>query len=207
MPRLGGGEPTSNSRGVGAAAGPGRPPAPNPGAPPVGDVVKDLSAQLDERLFEPLWASETERNTSEQLAARAIDWRSLAGIDEKLRTTKVYSAVLGLLCCAMSISSAMRGQPGAVLAYAVIAHDLGRISYNAYLKKYISNATRRLGDNVVSAAANTLLNMISSAILGKPDVVQRLQREVMWEALLDFTLAQRVMQLLPKASDHKVKHE
>ena len=211
MPRLGGPGAGGNAGttglgggGVGGGGG-GRGGAAGDGLTP---LVNELSQALDERFFEPLYDSEACTSELEKsLAARFTDYKPFAAIEEKLRTIKVGAAVAGLLCGAMAVSGALQGRPANILVYAVLAHDLFRVSFNCYIKKYVSNASRRLGDNLFTAAANTLLNVISSAVLGKPDVVQRLQTEVVYETLADYTLSQRGLSMLPKAPPLKSKRE
>ena len=164
--------------------------------------MRDAAEVLDDRLFVPLFDQETATSELEKsLASKFADLREFAEMDSKLRSFKVYSAAGALLCFSLAVRSVLQGRVTNVVLYAVLGHDLFRVSYNCFIRKYISNAVKRLGDNVFSAAANTFLSMVQSAVFGKPDVIQRLQQELQFEALADGTICQRLIAMVPRAEE------
>ena len=196
MPRLGGNPNTSN---LGTARRDPRQQRPIPPLPSR-DIMSDAAEVLDDRLFVPLFDQETATSELEKsLASKFADLRDFAEMNEQLKKYKVYSAAGALLCFSLAVRSVLQGRVTNVVLYAVLGHDLFRVSYNCFIRKYISNAVKRLGDNVFSAAANTFLSMVQSAVFGKPDVIQRLQQELQFEALADGTISQRLLAMVPRA--------
>lgn len=193
MPRLGGGD----NHGLTGTAG--RRGNPNNAA---ADLIEQVSNELDDKLFNPLY--ETENQTSElekALTAKlAGDYKAFTAVEEKLKPIKVAAAAACVLCLGLTLSNFAAGRPVNAFLYAAAAHDAFKVSNNCFVRKYLNNATKRLGGSFLEAVGNTLLSSINSAIFGKPDVLQRLQQDVQWDTLLDWTFTKKVLEMLPRAA-------
>lgn len=163
------------------------------------EIFRDVANKLDAGLFEPWYHQESDTSEFEKsLCNKFTDYKSFAKIDVQLRSVKVYSVLACIICLGLSLSNFAGGRFAHVLIYAATAHDLLRVSYNCYIKRYCSRAVKRLGGNLLEAAGNVFMNAVSSALFGKPDLMSRLQEEVIWDVLFDDTFARRALDAIPK---------
>ena len=197
MPRLGGGAGSAGLTGTAAAAA-GHRGHPNNAA----ELIDKVSAELDDKLFNPIYETENKASELEKAltAKLAGDYKAFTAVEEKLKPVKVAAAFACVLCLGLTLSNFALGRPINAVVYAVAAHDAFQVSNNCFVRKYLNNATRRLGGSFLEAVGNTLLSSVTSAIFGKPDVLHRLQQEVQWDTLLDWTISKRVLEMLPRAA-------
>lgn len=197
MPRLGGG-PAPRAAATSSSSSSSSSPKTSPGHDA---LLQDAAAQMDARIFEPWFESEAGGGELQRsMTNKFADYKSFSQIDLQLRKIKVGCLVGSVLCAGMAVSSFLGGRLAHALIYAVSAHDLLRVSYNCFIKRYCARAATRLGGSILEAAGNVLLNVVNSALFGQPDVVSRLQREVLWDVLFDDTLAKRALDALPRGA-------
>lgn len=207
MPRLGGNSNSSGHRANHSSSNrPNTQSSQNP-PPNAKEIINHISSELDEKLFNPWYETESSSSEIEKaLTSKFSDYKSFSKIEETLRLIKVGSIVGFLICSGLALSNLFSGRAVHAIFYMILSHDLLKVSYNCYIRKYCSNACKRLGVNFIQAAANTLFNVINSAIFGKPDVVTKLQEEIMLDVLLDYTLTQKGIDLI-KRNTEKIKSD
>jgi len=172
------------------------------------DVQNYLSNMLDSFIFDKCYKAEA--GTFEaSITAALTDYGAVSHIEEKLKFPKLLAAALCIAMSTLAISK-LKNNPVLFIFYGLIVVDSSRVSYNCYIKKYCSLASKRfLNDS--NAMGETLMSWTQKALgifgVGNPkekDPLEKLKREVMWDVLLDETFSKIAMK---KILDFYGKHQ
>lgn len=168
-------------------------------SPTVGDglssfqsYVSLVSSQLDSTLFEPYLRSQKESKDHAALVEKLSSLRSFQKVSQRLETLKVISFALGVLCTLYGLRN-LSINPVVGLLYCLVAHDGVRISYNCYIRNYLSVSMNYLmGD--LSSLGNTVMQVASSALglSSRPDPLTVLEHGVYWQAIFHNTVSSSI---------------
>jgi hypothetical protein len=148
-----------------------------------------LSDGLDEIIFEPFYQSQKAVNhmyITEALTA----CKSSKYIEYRLKLVKVLSAGGSLICAGLSLSNL--GNIFKLVIFGVLSVDLLRISYNCYMKNYVSLALKKIGGDPAKVAKSIFKfaqNVIGiNASNSDDDPFFKLKNDVMIDVVFENTL-------------------
>jgi len=165
-------------------------------APPPNDLIEQVSAAVDEQLFEPMW-QQSATPFDKQIVSGITDMATFRRIDRLLRTTKVLAFVASPLFLFSALRNVAVARPVMAATYGLLAVDCFRVSFNCYIKTYCALALQKLGaDGDPAKIASTVMAWASAAMgIGgtrTEDPFKRLQDKVMWEVVLHDLISMRV---------------
>jgi hypothetical protein len=176
--------------------GGGRRPAPRPPRTPhrepldVDDYFDIISDNLDKFLFEPLYESKNKGALESQAVDQMADVSTIRRMNTKLKTIKTTSFIFSIVMLYAAWYNVVARNPIRTIGYGVLAADSFRVSYNCYIKNYChiiaekySGDWKKLGKTIWNAAQSALGLADNSR-----DPLVRMQKDVMWEVLLDKSL-------------------
>lgn len=155
------------------------------------DMVSDA---LDDNLYEPYYQANLPPNHM-GIANVLQQTRTAKSVADKLRTIKALSGIASALCLVMFLKRMTQGQVFGGLFYLLFSADLLRLSYNCYIKRYLSSAINSLGGNAAKAST-TLFKMAQSAAgITDPadDPLLKLKHDVMWELLFEDMISTKLI--------------
>ena len=147
------------------------------------------SSQLDSVIFAPYFHSQSQSKDHSALIQKLSSLQSFRKVSQRLETLKVISFSLGLLCGLFGLRSVSRS-PLVGVAQLLIAHDALRISYNCYIRQYLSVSIHCLTGDLTSLG-NTVLQVASAALglSNRPDPLMVLEHGVYWKAIFMDTIS------------------
>lgn len=150
------------------------------------EFIRPMSQCLDEVVFLPIYKS-MKQLESESSLCKAVN---VAKINCRIEKIKVAAFAFGMLSCLMFLGK-FKSQPIVALVYVPLCVDSLRISYNCYIKKYMSTCSSLLAGNL-SALGSTVMKMTASALgLSKQnDPILELEYGVHWPAVFEGTLSE-----------------
>lgn len=123
----------------------------------------------------------------------ALDINKFSKINKELQRIKLIAAGSSAICFGMALSGLTTRRIGVTVLYGVLSVDLLRVSYNCYLKNYLTLAMNKLGlDGNIKNACDTFFQMIQSAVgvtSSQEDPLHILKNEVSYELLSMNTIA------------------
>ena len=185
-----------------ASSSSSRPSGGRPSRPPSNevntqDLIEQASAFLDEKVFGPIWEQSANPN-DQKIIASITDSSTFQRIDAKLRTTKVVCSIAApffFLSCLRSFSSA---NPLMGMVYGLLATDCARMSWNCYIKTYVTLALTKLGaDGDLTKIGATVMQWASASLgLGGKNKAENpftiLQQRVMWDVVMTDCISVRL---------------
>ena len=139
------------------------------------DYFDIISRNLDDNLYENLYSSkagEFELSMSENFS----DLKSFKSINSSLKIAKVSTFVLSIFFALYSITN--MSKPVKSLTCLFIAVDLLRVSYNCYIKNYLSMAAKTIGGDFKKLSSSILKSASCALGLGGEDPFVKLRKEV-----------------------------
>lgn len=159
----------------------------------IDNTINFIANTLDEMIYEPCYQNNLSKSHL-GLSEVLVKYKDSSPIIKPLKRLKVATAIIGLFCFGLSISNMTKYKIPQALILIIIAHDLIRISYNCYDKRYCSLYISMLSKNV-SNVTDTIFQFAKSAIgLTSPseDPLIKLYSEIQWLNMLEDTLSIRL---------------
>ena len=171
------------------------------GSPPTLDIFEQVSAVVDEQLFEPMW-QQSATTFDKQIVSSVTDLATFRRIDRLLRTTKVIAFVASPLFLFSALRNISVARPVMAATYGLLAVDCFRVSWNCYIKTYCALALQQLGADGDPAKIATTVMAWATAAMGlggggsggarAEDPFKKLQEKVMWDVVLHDLISMRI---------------
>lgn len=162
------------------------------------DLFDTISHFADEKFYGPLFEKQAD-SFEKAVSGQMTDLGAFRKIEDALKTTKVSALLASPLLAMASIRNANSSRIIIAVIYGVLALDCLRISYNCYIKNYVSRAMRRLGADGDPAKIGATFMQWASAAIGiskGDDPFKKVQREVMWDIVYDNCLTMVVYRMV-----------
>jgi hypothetical protein len=148
-----------------------------------------LSTSLDKFVFSPIFENSNASKDSSLMVDKILSSRPVKKMNKRLENLKLSSFALGVLFAFTSIRSMSLNVP-LVILYGCFAADCFRISYNCYIKNYVSISVQYLGGDF-KAITSTILQVASSTLgmSNDPDPLIQLEHGFYWKSIFHQTIS------------------